>query len=234
MLSCEASWPQSLRDTLPALRTLSLVRPGLAFLFQAAEPGDSFLRVLASMGVPPERQDRPHLRLASASEKSPRGSIVDDLYREHARYVAGVVFRMLGTDAEVDDVVQEVFCVALLKLDELTRVDELRGWLVTVAVRAAGKRLRRRKLLRSLGFQDEPDYEQVAGLNASFEDRVELKRLYRALDKLPVRRRLAWAVRYLEGEPLEEVARRCGSSLSTAKRDVTLAHARLAKELGYG
>jgi RNA polymerase sigma-70 factor (ECF subfamily) len=134
----------------------------------------------------------------------------------------------------VDDVLQEVFFVAMQKLDELTRVDELRGWLATVAARAAAKRLRRRKLLRALGFQDEPDYENVASPSAPFEDRVELKRLYHALDRLPVRQRLAWATRHLENEPMEEVARRCGSSLSTAKRDVNTAHARLAKELGYG
>ncbi len=177
------------------------------------------------------------LRLApSPGAVAPRpsgGSIADDLYRQHARYLAGVAFRILGRDSEVDDVVQEVFCVALLKLEELTRVEELRGWLTTVTVRAAGKRLRRRKLLRALGFQDEPDYEHVASPGASLEDRLELKRLYRALDRLPVRMRLAWATRYLETEPMEEVARRCGTSLSTAKRDTITAHARLTRELGY-
>jgi RNA polymerase sigma-70 factor (ECF subfamily) len=147
--------------------------------------------------------------------------------------LAGVVFRMLGNSEDVDDVLQEVFCVAMQKLDELTRVDELRGWLAVVAARAAGKRLRRRKFLRTLGFQDDPDYDNVASPNASLEDRVELKRLYRALDRLPVRQRLAWATRYLENETMDEVARRCACSMSTAKRDVLTAHARLAKELGY-
>lgn len=202
----------------------------------AAVPYLCFPGVFAVSHRPSERSPAPVLRLTprdDAGHASQRGSIVDDLYRQHARYLAGVVFRVLGNSEDVDDVLQEVFCVAMQKLDELTRVDELRSWLATVAARAAGKRLRRRKLLRALGFQDEPDYDNVASPNAAFEDRVELKRLYRALDRLPVRRRLAWATRYLENETMDEVARRCGCSMSTAKRDVSLAHALLAKELGY-
>lgn len=184
---------------------------------------------------PIEPQPAPVIRLTPHASASPEpGSIVDELYRRHARYLAGLVFRMLGDRADVDDVLQEVFCVALEKLGELTRVDELRSWLSTVAVRAAAKRLRRRKLLRTLGFQDDPDYDNVASPNAPFEDRVELKRLYRELDRLSVRQRLAWTTRYLENEAIEEVARRCDCSVSTAKRDVAAAHARLAKELGYG
>jgi DNA-directed RNA polymerase specialized sigma24 family protein len=114
--------------------------------------------------------------LRSPSAHGGRGpaSIVDELYRQHARYLAGVVFRMLGDASEVDDVLQEVFCVALEQLSELSRVDELRGWLAVVATRAAGKRLRRRRLLRALGFQDDPDYDNVAGNHASLEDRIEL------------------------------------------------------------
>lgn len=192
--------------------------------------------VVAASRQTSERSPAPVVRLTpreDASRGSQRGSIVDDLYRKHARYLAGVVFRVLGSSEDVDDVLQEVFCVAMQRLDELTRVDELRSWLATVAARAAGKRLRRRKLLRALGFQDEPDYDSVASRNAAFEERVELKRLYHALDRLPVRQRLAWATRYLENETIDEVARRCGCSISTAKRDVGLAHARLAKELGY-
>jgi RNA polymerase sigma-70 factor (ECF subfamily) len=195
------------------------------------------LSLAVAMSLPSERGPAPVIRLTPRDDigGGPNSSsIIDELYRKHARYLAGVVFRVLGNSDDVDDVLQEVFCVAMQKLDELTRVDELRGWLATVAARAAAKRLRRRKLLRALGFQDDPDYENVASRNAAFEDRVELKRLYRALDRLPVRQRLAWATRYLENEPMEEVARRCGSSMSTAKRDVTSAHARLAKELGYG
>ncbi len=202
----------------------------------AAAPFPCFPVLVAANHRPSERISAPVLRLTpneGAGGGSHRSSIVDDLYRKHARYLAGVVFRILGNSEDADDVLQEVFCVAMQKLDELTRVDELRSWLATVAVRAAGKRLRRRKLLRALGFQDEPDYDNVASRNAAFEDRVELNRLYRALDRLPVRRRLAWATRYLENEPMDEVARRCGSSMSTAQRDVSLAHALLAKELGY-
>jgi RNA polymerase sigma-70 factor, ECF subfamily len=37
---------------------------------------------------------------------------------------------------------------------------------------------------------------------------------------LPVDQRIAWSLRYLEGEPLDAIAATCGCSLSTAKRRV--------------
>jgi RNA polymerase sigma-70 factor, ECF subfamily len=47
-----------------------------------------------------------------------------------------------------------------------------------------------------------------------------LARLYEVLERLPADQRLAWSLRYLEGEGLEVVASTCGCSLSTAKRRV--------------
>jgi len=51
----------------------------------------------------------------------------------------------------------------------------------------------------------------------------EIKRLYEVLESLPTPERLAWSLRYLEGEPLDVVAAACGCSLATAKRRVSAA-----------
>jgi DNA-directed RNA polymerase specialized sigma24 family protein len=44
---------------------------------------------------------------------------------------------------------------------------------------------------------------------------------------------LAWSLRHLEGERLEDVAERCGCSLATAKRWIATAQARLEKEIRH-
>ena len=53
--------------------------------------------------------------------RDPRGgqAAFRELYRRHARYVASVAYRMLGADAEVDDVVQDTFTVAAHNLEQL-------------------------------------------------------------------------------------------------------------------
>ena len=63
------------------------------------------------------------------------------------------------------------------------------------------------------------------------ERRALLSRVYQVLDRIPVEQRLAWSLRYVEGEKLERVAEQCGCSLATAKRRIAAAHARIQGEL---
>jgi RNA polymerase sigma-70 factor (ECF subfamily) len=68
----------------------------------------------------------------------------DDLYREHARHVWGLCYRMTGSACDADDLVQETFARAMAKPPP--RTDEpWRPWLVRVAVNLARDQLRRRK-----------------------------------------------------------------------------------------
>ena len=60
------------------------------------------------------------------------------LFRRYAAYVATCAHRLLGADDELDDVVQEVFLVALRGLRGLRDPEAIRGWLATVTVRRAG------------------------------------------------------------------------------------------------
>jgi RNA polymerase sigma-70 factor (ECF subfamily) len=60
-----------------------------------------------------------------------------------------------------------------------------------------------------------------------------LAEVYRILDRMPVRVRLAWSLRHVDGERLEDVAERCACSLATAKRWIATAQEQLAKEIGH-
>lgn len=141
----------------------------------------------------------------------------------HVRYVSAIALRILGRDDEVDDVVQDVFLAGFKGLRALREPDAIKGWLATVTVRVATRRLRRRKL-RGLFGLDERQYDDVAAEGASPEQRALLASVYRVIDELPVRERVAWTLRHVEGMALEEVARACGCSLATAKRRITAAH----------
>ena len=56
-----------------------------------------------------------------------------DLYGRHSRYVAGVVYRLMGDDAELEDIVQDAFVRAAERLPSLREPAQLRAWLVTSA-----------------------------------------------------------------------------------------------------
>lgn len=146
----------------------------------------------------------------------------DELFARYGRYVARLAARLLGSgDAEVDDVVQEVFWLASRRLGRIADLIQARGWLATVTTRLVRRRLRRRRLLRI--FHATPREADVPAPGATPEQRALLARLYEVLEGLPTEQRLAWSLRYLEGEPLDTVAKVCGCSLSTAKRRVVAA-----------
>ncbi len=187
-------------------------------------PGPAHLRICP----PPEGGEDALVRAAPPD----RPLDFEGLYRRYGRYVAAVTFHVLGRDDDVDDVVQEVFLSAMKGLSSVRNEGALRGWLRTITVRVAGGRLRQRRLRAFLGLDRPPRYEDLVAPGASPEQRALLAGVYRLLDRLPVADRLAWTLRHVEDEPLDEVARLCSCSLATAKRRISAAHQAIEKQLG--
>ncbi len=172
--------------------------------------------------------------LIASAEMTDEPVSLETVFRRYSRYVAAVAMRLLGRDDEVDDVVQEVFLTAVRGMGQLREPAAVKGWLATVTVRVAGRRLRMRRLRGFFGLDARPGYEQIATADAPPDQRALLVRVYRLLDELPVNERLAWTLRHVEGEQLDAVARSCGCSLATVKRRISAAQARLDKALGSG
>jgi RNA polymerase sigma-70 factor (ECF subfamily) len=146
----------------------------------------------------------------------------DALFDRYARYVAGIAVRLLGRDdAEIDDIVQDVFWLASRRIDRLPDMTSARGWLAVVTTRTVRRKLQRRRF-RRLFHGDQP-VSDVPAIVASPEQRATLKRVYEVLETLPIDQRLAWSLRYIEGEQLECVAEMCGCSLATVKRRIDAA-----------
>jgi RNA polymerase sigma-70 factor (ECF subfamily) len=164
---------------------------------------------------------KPHLRLAppvtETVEQTPLRFEV--LFERYSGYVAAVAARLLGSeDSDLDDVVQDVFWLASRRISKINDLIQARGWLATVTTRVVRRRLMRRRF-RAL-FHVSPRKVDVPTRGATAEEHALISRLYEVLEGLPVDQRIAWSLRYLEGEPLDAIAAACGCSLSTAKRRV--------------
>jgi len=146
----------------------------------------------------------------------------DQVFRRYAAYVAATAHRLLGRDEEVDDTVQEVFVVAVRSLHKLRDPEAVKAWLACIAVRVVRKRLRWRRAKRMVGLEQgyRPD---LIDQSASPEHRTLLLQVFHSLERLPANDRIAWSLRYLQGERLEDVAQQCGCSLATAKRRIAAA-----------
>jgi RNA polymerase sigma-70 factor, ECF subfamily len=156
------------------------------------------------------------------------------LYRRYVGDVGGIAVRLLKSRAEAEDVMQDTFAIAFEQLASLRDASAVRGWLVQIAVSQVRRRFRRRKLRRLLGLDapaDQATLEAVAAPHADPETRAELASLDRALERLPGDQRIAWMLRYVEGETLEDVARACNCSLATAKRRLSAADERVRRDV---
>jgi RNA polymerase sigma-70 factor (ECF subfamily) len=159
------------------------------------------------------------------------GSSFDEVYRRYCRYVAAVILRLGGREAEVEDLVQDVFVEAARGIKRLRQPDAIKGWLATIAVRTTRRSLRMRKLRGFLGLDAGADYTGLAAPGASPIDKLLLVGVYRVLDGMPVADRLAFSLHHIEGEKLEAVARLCGCSCATAKRRIARAQQAIEERL---
>ena len=156
------------------------------------------------------------------------------LFQQYANYVAAMASRVLGRAGEVDDVVQDVFTSAVRGLKRREDPREIKSWLAKVTVRRCVRELRSRRIWALVDLVADPSYDRLADPGAGPEEQHLVGEVYRALDGVPARQRVAWTLRHVEGESLEGVAFLCGCSLATAKRWIASAHAKLNRRLRGG
>jgi RNA polymerase sigma-70 factor (ECF subfamily) len=160
------------------------------------------------------------------------------VYDEHARGVYGAAYRILGNAAQAQDVAQDVFLKVWRRPGTFdARRGELGSYLRLMARsraldlwregQAAGRASDRLKLV-------------VAGQETRVEDRPELmaeredsgRSVRRAVRELPESQREAVTLAYWGGLTADEIARRSGVPLGTAKSRIRLGLTKLREELG--
>jgi RNA polymerase sigma-70 factor (ECF subfamily) len=157
---------------------------------------------------------------------------LNQMIRAHSPYVAGLAYRLMGRDDEVDDVVQDVFLAYFRFHGAIREQSAVRGWLATTTVRVVRRRLRLRRIGLLLRLQDRVDPSDLHSFAASPEDCAVLTSIHRVLDSVGVNDRIAWILRYLEQEQIDDVARICRCSPATAKRRIAAAHSVVKRALG--
>jgi RNA polymerase sigma-70 factor (ECF subfamily) len=124
---------------------------------------------------------------------------------------------------------QDVFLLALESLSKLENPRALRGWLAQIAVFHARHRIRDRKQWSILRFFAPADLPSAPATGHDYEGSEALRAAYRVLAQLTADERIAFALRFVEGMELLEVAAACRVSLATTKRRLARAEARFVE-----
>jgi len=161
-----------------------------------------------------------------AALRNGRQSAKAALFDRYGRHVRRVLTRVLGPDPDIPDLLQDVFVSALESIDRLQDPNSLRPWLSRIAVFTARGRIRRRVRWRFIRHDPFDELAEVEAHLASAEVSEALRATYNALNQLPPDERIAFALRFIDGMELTEVAEASGVSLATIKRRLTKAQRR--------
>ena len=153
----------------------------------------------------------------------------EELYRQHARRLFSLVFRMTGSAEDAEDLLQEVFLQAHRKLAGFRGESTLGTWLYRLTMNQCLDHLRGRlaKMDRSTESLDVEDaFEPAAHLPIvpAAVTRVDLER---AIAALPEGYRAAFLLHDVEGFEHREVAKILGVAEGTSKSQVHKARMKL-------
>ncbi|MFZ5442558.1 MAG: RNA polymerase sigma factor [Myxococcota bacterium] len=151
------------------------------------------------------------------------------LYVAHAAELRQALAR-LAPELDADDLLQEVFLIALDRPEALVGADSPRAWLFGIAVKLAATRRRTTRLRRFLGLDEAAELPAVDAPSRTVEQRDAQRAVARALESLSSAKREAFVLFELQGLAGEEVAEALGIPLKTvwtrlfhARKEVTAA-----------
>jgi len=153
------------------------------------------------------------------------------LFDAHAPYV-GRTLRCLGVrDAELADVVQEVFLVVHDRHAELSDPGKIRAWLYAICIRKAlsARRDAARKRLREIARDAEPASERTP--HDELEKTRRLAQAFSILGALDDDKRAVFVLSEVEQLPMSEVALIVGCPLQTAYSRLQAARREIATTL---
>jgi RNA polymerase sigma-70 factor (ECF subfamily) len=161
------------------------------------------------------------------------------LYRRHAVHVYARVTRLVGPVPERDDLVQQVFLRLHQALPEYRGLCGLPSFLYRITVTTALDHLRSNKRRRAEAFSEQ-ELDALVGAEINeggrAQARDDLRALFRALERLAPKKRLAFLLVAVEGMSLTEAAAMVGASADTVKQRVLAArrtlHGVLDREKG--
>lgn len=147
------------------------------------------------------------------------------LYDMFARKIDRRVWRMLGPDADHEDLVQHIFAQIFANIKQLKNADNLESWVTSITINTVKKELRRRSYRKILLFKPSIDYieDERCCYEYPTEDELLQRHTFSVLDKLPAIYRIIFIMKYFDENTNFEISKVLGCSLATAKRKIVKA-----------
>jgi RNA polymerase sigma-70 factor (ECF subfamily) len=150
----------------------------------------------------------------------------EELYRQHSTRLFNLAWRMCGTQADAEDLLQEIFLLAYRKLPEFRGDSTVGTWLYRLAMNRCLDHLKSRQT-RASGATTTLDEETLQGPRRVPDAAIKRIDLERAIERLPDGARAAFVLHDVEGFQHHEIATILGISEGTSKSQVHKARLKL-------
>lgn len=163
------------------------------------------------------------------------------LVEQHAGKIYRLALRMMGNEADAEDVLQETFLSAFRSIDRFEERSSLSTWLYRIASNAALMRLRRKEPIQ-VSVEEPIERDDGDMMPRQFFDfcclpeetllREEAAEVMaEAMERLPHTLRSVFVLRDVEGLSTEETAQALNLSISAVKSRLMRARLKLREEL---
>lgn len=177
-------------------------------------------------------QPAPRTDDTALADRCARGDRVAqrELFQRTRAAVHRTLFRVLGSNAELEDLLQETYLAVFRSIGSYGGRSSVLTWCCSIAAHTALSHLRKRKLV-PMAVIEAPSL--APGADRVLRARVAAARLYALLDRIDPVQRVAFTLAVVDGRPLAEVAELTGASLSAVKTQVWRARNALDKRAAH-
>jgi RNA polymerase sigma-70 factor (ECF subfamily) len=142
------------------------------------------------------------------------------LFDEHRDRVHATLYRIMGSNRDMEDLVQEAFLQVFRSIHSFRGEAKLGTWISRITTRVAYAYIGRRPP-HALSLEAVPEVaagEPDAARRAAAREAA--RRLYGVLDRIEMKQRIAFALHVIDGRSIREVAEITDSSVTATKTRV--------------
>lgn len=151
-----------------------------------------------------------------------------ELYQLYAKAMYNICYRMMNNREEAEDMLQEAFTQAFLKLETYRYESSFGAWLKRIVVNTCINAINKKKV--ELTYCDEIYDGSLSG-EENYDPEFTRDNIVQAMEQLPKGGRIIFSLYLLEGYDHGEIAQIMGISESTSKSQYMRARRRMVEVL---
>ncbi|TLX76486.1 RNA polymerase sigma factor [Labilibacter sediminis] len=154
------------------------------------------------------------------------------LYELYSKAMFNICYRMMNNVPEAEDVLQEAFCEAFVRLDSFRFESTFGAWLKRIVVNKCINALKRKKI--ELEYTNHVYQLEISDEEPKDESYLQLEKIKRAMGLLPDGYRVVFSLYLMEGYDHQEISEILGISESTSKSQLARAKKKLMEIIKAG